>query len=272
MKSAQIIGIVLVRNEDLFTGQAVKNITSFCDKIILCDHRSTDGTTKILEDLTAVIPHAELHKIRDPADSHLLLKKYAGTPAWVFGVDGDEIYDPAGLARLRTRLLRGEFSDSWAVFGNVLNVTELDPAGRHAAGHLSPPCRSMTKLYNFAAIDSWDGFCPERLHGGTPRFRKGYSALSRCALNESVAWEDADFRCLHLCFLRRSSSDTGESVRANLMEIQGGSRFSRITTRIAAILGISKKPKWKNERYRRGRVVRVTTECFFPAYPAGHPR
>lgn len=272
METCKIIGIVLVHNEDLFVRQAVENIACFCDTLILCDHQSTDGTKTILGELAARLPHAELHQIRDPAESHHLLKKFAGTNAWVFGADGDEIYDPAGLMRMRNRLLRGEFSDSWAVFGNVLNVTALDPTGRHAAGHLSPPCRSMTKLYNFVAIDSWDGFCPERLHGGTPRFRKGYSALSRCALNESVAWEDADFRCLHLCFVRRSSSDTEESVRANLMEIQGGSRLSRIMARVYSLLGIPRRPKWKNERYRRGPVVRVSAESFFPVDPAGHAR
>lgn len=264
MGSTKIVGIVLVRNEDLFIAQAVRNIASFCDALILCDHQSTDGTTKILEDLASAIPHAELHKIRDPAESHHLLKKFAGTTTWVLGVDGDEIYDSARLMIMRKRLLSGEFSNSWVVFGNVLNVTELDRASLVAAGHLSPPCRSMTKLYNFAAIDSWDGFCPERLHGGSPRFRNGFSELSRCALNESVAWEDADFRCLHVCFLRRSSLDAEKSVRANLMEIQGGSRLSRITARLFTWFGISRRPKWKNERYRRGPVVRVPIEGFFP--------
>jgi len=263
MERTKIAGIVLVRNEDLFVRQAVENIAAFCDTLILCDHASTDGTRGILADLAATLPNATLHAIRDPADSHGLVKEYAGSATWVFGADGDEIYDPAGLMRMRERLLRGEFSDAWAVFGNVLNVTELDLASREAAGHLSPPCRSMTKLYNFAAIDAWDGFCPERLHGGTPRFREGYSALSRCALNETTPWEAADFRCLHVCFLRRSSLDSEESVRANLMEIQGGSRLSRVAQWLRGLLGVRPRVRWKNERYRRGPLTRVPTDGFF---------
>ncbi len=258
-----IVGIVLVRNEDRFVGQAVKNIAAFCDELILCDHHSTDGTVEILKRLADGIPHAELHAIRDPSESHDLVKRYAGTDTWVFGVDGDEIYDPAGLERMRRRLLDGEFRDSWMVFGNVLNVEELDSQAGTAAGYASPPCRSMTKLYNFAAISSWDGFCPERLHGGSPVFREGFSALSRCGLHESVGWEESDLRCLHVCFVRRSSQDTEESVRANLMEIQGGTRLSRVAQWLRGLVGIRPRIRWKNERYRRGPLIRVPTDGFF---------
>ncbi len=44
-----IVGIVLVRNEDLYVKQAVSNIARFCDRIILCDHQSADTTPAILK-------------------------------------------------------------------------------------------------------------------------------------------------------------------------------------------------------------------------------
>lgn len=259
----KIVGIVLVRNEDRFVGQAVKNIAAFCDELILCDHHSTDGTVDILKRLAGEIPHATFHAIRDPSESHDLVKCYAGTDTWVFGVDGDELYDPAGLARMRQRLLDGKFRDSWMVFGNVLNVEVLDDPPGTATGYASPPCRSMTKLYNFAAIDSWDGFCPERLHGGTPVFREGFSALSRCGLHESVSWDESDLRCLHVCFVPRSSLDAGAAVRANLMEIQGGTRLTRMTRWLRRLLGLRPPAQWKNERYRRGPLIPVAMEGFF---------
>jgi hypothetical protein len=43
----------------------------------------------------------------DARRSHALVEGYAGSPSWVFGVDGDELYDPAGLARLRDELIAG---------------------------------------------------------------------------------------------------------------------------------------------------------------------
>jgi len=260
---SRIIGIVLVKNEDLFLRQAVMNASAFCDHWIFADNGSDDSTPEILADLASSLPSAEVHTLRDPAKSHRLLEPFAGSDTWIFGLDGDEIYDAGGLERLRARLLAGEFSHSWMVLGNVLHVERLDAEEKAAFGYATPPCRSMTKLYNFAAIDSWGGYCPERLHGGTPRFRDGYSAGNRTALHEITRWEEADFRCLHVCFLRRSSKDPDDRVRSNLMDTQGGTRLSRLANRIAAFLGWGRNPKWKNERYRRGPIVRVSTEGFF---------
>ena len=39
-----IVGIVLVRNEDVFVEQAIRNVAAFCDRIHVADHVSTDRT------------------------------------------------------------------------------------------------------------------------------------------------------------------------------------------------------------------------------------
>jgi len=257
---SRIIGIVLVKNEDRFLRQAVMNASAFCDHWIFADNGSDDATPDILADLAGSLPSSEVHVSCNPAESHRLLEHFAGSDTWIFGLDGDEIYDASGLKNMRCRLLSGEFSHSWMVLGNVVHVTTLDTENMAAFGHASPPSRSMTKLYNFGAINSWGGYCPERLHGGTPSFRRGYSSVHRTALHENTVWEEADFRCLHVCFLRRSSRDASGTVRPNLMDIQGGSRLPK---RIAAFLGWAKNAKWKDERYRRGPLVRVSTEGFF---------
>ena len=44
----------------------------------------------------------------------------------------------------------------------------------------------MTKLYNFNAIESWDGYTPERLHGGNVRFRAGFARGDHRMLQEEV--------------------------------------------------------------------------------------
>lgn len=254
----RITGVVLVRNEDLTVGRAVRNAAAFCDEWIFCDHESTDGTTEILSQLATEVPSGQFHRIAHPRESHDLIRGLAGQNRWIFGLDGDEIYDPSRLLHLRARLLAGEFHDHWMILGNVLHVTKLDEEGLSATGHLAPPCRSMTKLYNFAAIDSWGGYCVERLHGGKPAFRGGYNANKRLAMHEANPWESSDFRCLHLCFQRRSSRDDIGAARANIMETLGPVRWFEWLAPWRCL-----RANWKNERYRRGPEVTVDAHPFF---------
>ena len=207
MSASRIVGIVLVRNEDNFVEAAVRNITAFCDQILLADHGSTDGTSAILRSLAGELPKIHYRSVQHPSESHALIRSFAGSSTWVFGVDGDEIYEPDRLARLRQKIFSGDFDKSWMLLGNVLHATKLATDRRTASGHFAPPCRSMTKLYNFDAIESWGGYTPERLHGGDVRFRDGFTAEDRRMLHEEVTWDEADFRCLHLCFLKRSTLD-----------------------------------------------------------------
>ncbi|MEI9897647.1 MAG: hypothetical protein WDN28_28255 [Chthoniobacter sp.] len=41
VETAQIVGITLVRNEDVFVERAVRNAIDFCDRLIIADHYST---------------------------------------------------------------------------------------------------------------------------------------------------------------------------------------------------------------------------------------
>jgi len=261
----KIVGIVLVRNEDRFVEQAVRNARSFCDSMILADHGSTDHTPAILERLAQELD-CSFHRLGHPRESHDLLKPFAGSDSWVFGVDGDEIYDPAGLARLRSRLLAGEFARHWMILGNVLHCDLLDLSARTASGFLAPPSRSITKLFHFGAIDSWAGNTPERLHGGSPQFRQGWSASAKLLLQDEYTWDESPLRCLHACFLHRSSIDpTNNAPRLNIMETYGAGLGRRIQRKFASVLGWnSPRSNWKNERYRRGPRVSHPIDPFFP--------
>ena len=217
MNPSQIIGIVLVRNEECFVEQAIQNILLFCDRLLLVDHESSDGTLAILRSFEQ--EHSEkisLHQIHHPRESHELLKPFVGSSTWIFGVDGDELYDPERLSLFRERLLSGEFDQDWMILGNVLHVEVLDK--KTAAGYLAPPSRSITKLYNFAGIESWEGETIERLHGGAPCFRPGFHEQKKRKLFETETWEEASLRCLHLCFISRSHS-VSTTMRKNIMEI-----------------------------------------------------
>lgn len=260
-----IVGIALVRNEDVFVERAIRNVIDFCDLLIVADHQSTDGTSDILRRLAAEFPdRIQLVRIQNPRESHLLIADYAGSPTWVFAVDGDEIYDPAGLAQMRTDLRAGKYAESWIVFGNVLNCTAIDEAAGTATGHLAPPCRSMTKLFNFHLIESWGGAATHVCANGTIQFKPGYDATRRLHLHEQIPWEEARFRCLHTCFMRRSSLDTAQPpARPNVSEtyLRGGlGGWMRET--FNRLLGRPPVSDWKMEKYARGELVTVDARTF----------
>src|SRR3954447_10732954 len=86
----QIVGIVLVHNEDVFVERAIRNVAAFCDRLHAVDHVSTDGTWEILQRLEREYDHLDARRVRHARQSHQLVEPYAGTNTWVFGVDGDE--------------------------------------------------------------------------------------------------------------------------------------------------------------------------------------
>lgn len=257
----RIVGIALVRNEDRFVRRAVGNALDFCDEMLLVDNGSTDGTPGILESLAVQSPKAAVHRIGHPRESHGLLKKFAGTRTWVFGVDGDEIYDPAGLEKFRGMVLSGDFDTHWMVLGNVVHCEGISDG--KATGYASPPSRSIVKFYNFAAIESWDGDTPERLHGGSPVFRPGFSAESKRRLENEYPWDSSPFRCLHTCFMKRSSAEDSVDSRENIMETYRGGLTNWVRRMARRMAGRPEKSNWKRGRYARGGRVCVDARPFF---------
>jgi Glycosyl transferase family 2 len=262
---AQIVGIVLVHNEDFFVEQAIRNVAAFCDRIYALDHVSSDGTWDILQRLAAELDQVEVRRTHHADDSHAVIEHYAGTDTWVFGVDGDELYDPARLDGFRERLLAGDYSRTFKIASNVVNCIDVDLARRHATGYPSPPSRSITKLYNFAAIDAWRGDGSERLHGGTISFRPGYDDTSVDNIGERLSWDETPLRCLHMCFVRRSSGDADNPLARPILMESGlhdrsllGSLKRRVLRR-----QLPQMSQWKQEKYMRGELVTVDASPFF---------
>jgi glycosyl transferase family 2 len=266
--TGQIVGIVLVRNEDVFVEQAIRNVAAFCDRIHAVDHVSTDGTWDVLQALSGVYDHLEAHRVRHAGDSHRLIERYAGTATWVFGVDGDELYDPGRLACFRDELLAGAYGHAFKVASNVLNCVELDRESRSASGYLSPPSRSITKLYNFGAIESWAGDGSERLHGGTIVFRNGFDERAVDNIGERLTWEETPLRCLHGCFLRRSSRDAEPNGMGAGRPILEQSRMhdrtwlGAVKRRLRPHRPPAETSDWKRQKYMRGELVSVDASPF----------
>lgn len=263
----QIVGIMLVRNEDRFVGQALRNVLPFCDRMIVANHQSTDRTGEIVDELRTQYPNLDHYHIRHGHESHTLIQEFAGTPTWVFAVDGDEIYDPEGLVVLRQRLETGEFDSWWIVFGNVLNCIILDESNKNASGYLAPPCRSMTKLYNFNTITAWDGPCGERLHDGRITFKPGYDASKRLNLHESLSWEESPYRCLHMCFLSRSSLERKSDApiaRPSMIDFSMLGPLRSFLYRVARCFGLSiSVSPVKKGKYMRGALMTKDVTPFF---------
>ncbi len=264
----RIIGIALVRNEEAFVATALRNALHLCDRILVVDNGSTDRTLEDVARVAAETGRVEIHRSSNARLSHELILPYANTATWIFGIDGDEIYDPRGLEKLRAEVLRGDYDAWWVVFGNVLNCTQLDRVRGTATGHLTPPCRSMTKLYNFNAITGWEGDVPQRLHGGRIVFKETHDASRRLNLHERMTWDESHYRCLHLCFLPRSSAlPAGESGRLNVTESIRWGIAGRVWRRIAGLAGVRIDSGWKLEKYRRGEPVTVDATPFFSQEP-----
>lgn len=268
MSNIQIVASVLVRDENIFIERVIRNILEFCDKIIIADHQSVDGTYEICERLAKEFPKIKLKRIQSLGESFSLIKPYCNTPTWIFAVDGDEIFDPVGLQKMRSRLLSGEFSDSWNIFANTLHCTKLDLQIMKAWGHLAPPARAGARLYNFSIIDDWQDY-GERLLGNKIVFKAGYHIGLRRYLHKELDWDTSCFRYVHTSFLPRSSMDKISllKTRLNANEVEFISSQKKPLRKVylgwkmqfLRLLGRD----WKNQKYRRGPVEQKDISVFF---------
>ena len=151
--------------------------------------------------------------------AHRLLEQYAETPTWVLGVDGDELYDPSALARLRIDLVRGDHDAAFRLKAHVLNCDLLDHAASTASGWLARPLPARSRSCSTsAAVESWTE-APIRCRAVMSSSSPGYSWETRKDLAGEYALEKDPLRLLHVCFLRRSSRERVDvPARANLDE------------------------------------------------------
>jgi glycosyltransferase involved in cell wall biosynthesis len=270
----RLVGIMLVHNEDVFVEQAIRNVAGACDRIHVVDHLSSDDTWPILRRLARELDHLDVRRAGHARVSHEVLQPYMGSRAWALRVDGDELYDPGGLLRIRSDLEAGRFDPFFRVQASVLHCVALDRSSMTAKGYLSPPSRPITALFNLGAVDSWTGPV-ERLEGGDPRFRPGYDLMTIEALQDRLSWEENPLRYVHTCFLRRSSvepedgaprlslTETGLHRRGLLGSLVRLVRSPRLNEQVREIH--ARGSSWKLEKYRRGELVEKDVTPFFSA-------
>jgi len=203
-----IAAVMMVKNEDRWIGQAIRNIQHFADEILVIDNGSADGTADI-----ARIMGAKVVTELDMRQTHRCIDPYLhGFKGWVFGVDGDELYDPVGLKRVKADIEAGYLSGAFQVETCFLHATEIK--GKTARGYMGPPARTPSKLYNFAKLTAWP--CDGRHILFQARTRQIVRCTPREACYQALGWDKSPFRVLHTRFLRRSSKEHGEGIGMRL--------------------------------------------------------
>jgi glycosyltransferase involved in cell wall biosynthesis len=261
----QVVAVVLLYNEDVFCERVIRNVAAFCDRVHVADHMSSDRTWEIVSALAREYDHVDARRVSNSGRSHDLVQPYAGTRTWVFNPDGDEIYDPEGLRRLRAELEEGRHDHAFRLVPAMLHCVALDTAALTATGHLSPPARSGGKLFNFAAIESWTNVHRQCLHDGDVVFRPGWHWEAVANLGEERGWEGSPFRCLHACFLRRSSREpAGGRLRLNPIEANTYRRdaLGRALLALRRLRRAGGATPWKLEKYRQGPLVTMDASPF----------
>jgi len=206
MNDIKIVGISLIRNENLHIELTLRNILHFCDEIFVYDNMSCDNTFEIVQEMANKNDKIKLSTVKDANKTHKLVEKYTSTPTWLFGVDGDEIYDPKGLEKLRVKILNGDYQQYWRIRGYFFHCVDVNWEAKTAKGYLAPPASESNKLYNFSALKSWSSG-GERFTGKNRVFNDGFTEDSKYLLYNDYSWEDACLRNLHLCFLKRSTAE-----------------------------------------------------------------
>jgi len=251
--SIKIVGICFVKNEDIYIEQVLKNIVDFCDEIRVIDNYSTDKTVSVVKEYTKKYSKIKLEKIKNISKSHCLVEKYAGENKWVFGVDGDEIYDPKGLSIIRQKILNEEYQNCWMLRGYFYHLIKLDIDSKKAVGYMAPPSKDPNKLYNFSLLKSWksDGFQP-LFHCQTHKFKnpKYYSQHypKKKKIYKLYNWNNCPLRCVHMRMLQRSS-------------IEKIDKF--INTRLNLSNVISNKKHNFRKKYRIDKKIKKDISVFF---------
>lgn len=194
-----ILGICLVKNEDIYIYQVLKNILDFCDEIIVLNNLSTDNTIKEVNKIKS--KKIKIYNVDSPFGTNKYLKKYTNTDTWVLGVDGDELYDPVGLSEFKKELKDRKWDDYFLIKGAQINIFDLNIKDNKGTGYSNENgCRGCGKLYNFKNLTRCFSDKQERLHG--------YHEIKEGCKNIKLDdFDNCKLRFLHLCFINRTSKN-----------------------------------------------------------------
>jgi len=254
--SIKILGISIIKDEESFCALAIENALALCDELLILDNNSTDRTHEICVKMTNRHQgRVRLEKIDDLALSHEYVRRHVNTDTWIFGVDGDEIYDPIGLSALRLRILDGMYQDLWRVRSHFFNIAALQKWQNHqvlAAGWMAPPSHPVTKFYNMSVINDWPMDEGRAIFQPKTKIWKSKKKPGQRDIFDELDWNESFFRCLHLRFIPRTSGE----MDADLI----------LGPRHNMSVKLRKNAEVSRCAYRKGPMIIDEVSPFFEAY------
>jgi len=97
-----IAAMLRVKNESRWIERVIRSVQPVCERIVVMDDASTDGTAEICSSLGAEVlrsPFAGLDETRDK--NWLLARVIRHSPEWILCIDGDEELEQGGADKVR---------------------------------------------------------------------------------------------------------------------------------------------------------------------------
>lgn len=95
-----IVGLMRVKNEARWIERCIRSILPACSRVIVMDDHSTDGTPEICSAIPAVEVHDSPFTGLDEARDKNWLLDQARDADWILMIDGDEMLEAGGAAKL----------------------------------------------------------------------------------------------------------------------------------------------------------------------------
>jgi glycosyltransferase involved in cell wall biosynthesis len=94
-------GMVRVKNEARWIAEVVNSLKNCCDRVLVWDDHSDDGTPDICEKLGCVVIDSDETTMDESRDKNSLLDwAMKDNPDWIIHIDGDEVLEPAAPAKI----------------------------------------------------------------------------------------------------------------------------------------------------------------------------
>lgn len=255
----KVWAFVLAHNQDRWIKTVIENAARAADYMTVIHHESDDDTDDRIHDADTGRCFAAVEKYHDLRYAHRAVAPHAGEPVWAWQIDGDEIYDPAGLKQLADQCRAGLHDDVWRIHGRYLHVTSINHDDRTVTGHLHQG-KCGANFYNLSHLERWDADGRRApFMSADIAFKPGRNPQRRDREHERAQWNQSLMRCLHMRFMRQTSRvRDDEGARRSANQVCGWGLGVQETGR---------DPK-ANHRlsYRQGPVVTVD------ATPFGLPR
>lgn len=100
-----IVGMLRIRDEARWIADVLRSIQPLCERVVVFDDHSSDGTPEICESLGGTVIRSPFDGLNEVRDKNALLAHVRGlNPDWVMHLDGDEVLQEGGAEKIRAAL------------------------------------------------------------------------------------------------------------------------------------------------------------------------